>query len=123
MATYFEGFKTKSDGHIQFHHKPQSRRTLFRQALSQDRHLKLTEMLGSDAGKLINSNASKALLFYAQCWALHYFLRNTTNPKYRTGFAKFMERVGRGNKPSLEKELGVTLDQLEKDFLAFIREQ
>jgi len=121
MATYFEGFKQRGKDRIEFHHKPRMRRTLFRQALSQGQHIPLKDFFGADAGKLINSNAKRALVFYAQAWALHYFLRTTPNPHYRVGFKRYWVLVARGNKPNLLKVLSIPVEQLERDFLAFIK--
>jgi len=123
MATYFEGFKLRSSGQVEFHHKPRMRRTLFRQAMSRDEHIPLKDFFGADAGKLINSNAKQALIFYAQAWALHYFLRTTPNPRYRQGFQRYWVGVARGNKPDLLKLLKIPIAQFERDFLAFIKAQ
>ncbi len=121
MATYFEGFRLKSGGQIKFHHKPRMRRTLFRQALSQGRQIPLQEFFTADAGKLINSNANRALVFYSQAWAVHYFLRKSPDPRYRQGFLRYWKAVARGSKPNLLKLIGVPLAQMERDFKAFIR--
>lgn len=120
MATYFEGFDVDAHAHLTFHHRPKSRAAGFAQALADRRALKLDEMLASNAGVLINTSADKALVFYAQSWALFYFLQQA-DPATKARFDELLVAVGRGSTPSLPKTLGLEPAALESAFLAYSR--
>ncbi|MBI2920869.1 MAG: tetratricopeptide repeat protein [Planctomycetes bacterium] len=118
MATYFEGFAW--DGRTyKFNHVSESRLPFVRDAMKGDRHIPLEALLGGDALSLINSDSTKALLFYAECWALNYYLSETDNRGYREAYLQYRKAVAAGKADPL---LGFFKDpaQLEKDWVQFV---
>ena len=86
MATYFEGFEW--DGKTwKFGGASESRLPFVRDAMKGGRHIPLADLLGGEAIKIINSDAQKALLFYAECWSLNFFLVSTENKAHREAYA------------------------------------
>lgn len=120
MATYFEGFRRKK-GAWHFDHKADSRLTLIKDAVQSGQFIPLKDLFGSDAGTLINTNSSRALVFYAECWAVFYFFNQTTNTAYKDAFTKVFEKLRRRANVDLETELGAPLQQLEKEIQAYVK--
>ncbi len=123
MATYFEGYRERSGGRLTFHHKAAERLRLLKSALGSRQTFPLKELMGLRAGELLNTDATRALMFYAQCWGTFYFLQKTANPRYRAGFQKFFAGVRRGARPNLAKLLGVGLDRVDEDLRRFMLKQ
>jgi hypothetical protein len=69
----------------------------------------------------------KAQAFYAESWGLVYFLRSKGGP-HRRAFDEYfrLELEGKGGKASFEqtiaKHLGISLEELEAQFLQYVRE-
>ncbi|MEK7466395.1 MAG: DUF1570 domain-containing protein [Planctomycetota bacterium] len=121
MATYFEGFKG-AGASWKFNYISESRLAFAREAMLEKKHIPLAELLAGDALKLINSDATRANLFYSECWALNYFLSQTDNAKYRDGYKAFRKAVETGKPEPLSKFIPEQ-DKLEKDWTTFITSQ
>ncbi|MBI2922949.1 MAG: DUF1570 domain-containing protein [Planctomycetes bacterium] len=121
MATYFEGFKG-AGASWKFNYISESRLAFAREAMLDKKQIPLVELMAGDALKLINSDASKANLFYSECWALNYFLSQTDNAKYRDGYREFRKAVEAGKPEPLSKFIP-DLERLEKDWTVFISSQ
>jgi tetratricopeptide (TPR) repeat protein len=118
LATYFEGFSW--DGKSwRFHHVSDSRLAFAQRAMKEGSHIPLDEMFKADALALINSDTHKALLFYAQCWALNLYLSETDDRAYREAFAAFRKSVEEGGQEPLSKFIP-DLGKLEKDWVRFV---
>jgi tetratricopeptide (TPR) repeat protein len=118
MATAFEGFQWDGRGY-RFTFVSESRLPIVRAAAKAGRHIPLKEALEADALALINADPQRALLFYAECWSLHWFLTTTTNGAWKAGYAEFRKEVARGGHPSLERALG-DLGAVEKEWIAAV---
>ncbi|MCE9581808.1 MAG: DUF1570 domain-containing protein [Planctomycetes bacterium] len=118
MATYFEGF-TWDGKTYRFNFVSESRLPFVRDAMKGNRHIPLAEMLGGNALKLINSDAQKALLFYAQCWALNYYLSQTENKAYREAYAAYRKQIASGGVKTL-LEFFPDAARLEADWVRYV---
>ncbi|KAF0247174.1 MAG: hypothetical protein FD180_113 [Planctomycetota bacterium] len=118
MATYFEGFEPDMLG-WRFGKLAVGRLDMAREAMKAGNHLPLSDLLSGDALALINSDTRKALLFYAESWALNFYLVRTDNQKYREGYDNFRKAVMTGKKASLAEFVG-DLKQLERDWVTFV---
>ncbi|KAF0245359.1 MAG: hypothetical protein FD180_1674 [Planctomycetota bacterium] len=121
MATYFEGFKG-AGASWKFNYISESRLAFAREAMLDKKQISLAELMAADALKLINSDASKANLFYSECWALNYFLSQTDNAAYRDGYKAFRKAVETGKPEALSKFIP-DQEKLEKDWTVFITSQ
>ncbi|MCE9583240.1 MAG: DUF1570 domain-containing protein [Planctomycetes bacterium] len=118
MATYFEGFEW--DGKIwKFGAVPESRLPRIRSAMQDEKQIPLAELFKGDALTLINNDAQKALLFYSECWALNYYLTETSNKAYRAAWAEYRKAIAAGRDEPLGKFLP-DLTQFEKDWVRFV---
>jgi hypothetical protein len=96
--------------------------------------LPLREMLAADAAQLLATDRVRGLRYYAQCWALQRFLRDTDNP-WRARFGWWedecrgalpgVESTARLGNPgpaaqAFERLFGKDLDALEKAFLVWL---
>jgi tetratricopeptide (TPR) repeat protein len=118
MATYFEGFSWDGKAY-RFNHVSESRLPFVRDAMKSGRHMSFPDMFAADALALINTDTRKALLFYAQCWSLVFYLRETDRPEYRAAWADYRNSVAAGEtKPLLEFFTDPV--KLEADWIAFI---
>ncbi|MBI2922894.1 MAG: DUF1570 domain-containing protein [Planctomycetes bacterium] len=95
MATYFEGFQG-STGSWKFTFLNDSRTALARTALSGSGFIPLKDLLSGDAGTLINSDTSKALVFYSECWALNYFLTRTSDKAIAKAYREYRDAMAAG---------------------------
>ncbi len=118
MATYFEGFNWDGKAY-KFNFVSESRLPFVRDAMKGKRHIALKDMLAGDALTLINSDSQKALLFYAQCWALNYYLSQTENKEYRAAYAEYRKGVASGGGKSL-LEFFTDPARLEADWVRFV---
>ncbi|MCC6740298.1 MAG: tetratricopeptide repeat protein [Planctomycetia bacterium] len=118
MATYFEGFNWDGKTY-RFTYVSESRLPFVRDAMKGGRHIALKDMLGGDALQLINSDSQKALLFYAQCWSLNYYLSQTENRPYREAYAQYRKAVASGGAKSL-LEFFPDVARLEADWVRFV---
>ena len=84
------------------------------------RHLSLDQLVAGDALTLINSDIERALLFYAECWALVHFLTMTQQEEYRAAFQKYRDAIDAGSSCSLT-DCFPDLKALEADFVKFVR--
>ncbi|MEK7466608.1 MAG: tetratricopeptide repeat protein [Planctomycetota bacterium] len=117
MATYFEGFQG-STGAWRFSYNNDSRVALAKQALGGTGFIPLKDLLGGDAGALINSDASKALVFYSECWALNYFLTRTSDKALANAYKDFRDAMAAGKNEEFTKYFP-DLDGLEKAWKEF----
>ncbi|KAF0243990.1 MAG: hypothetical protein FD180_2925 [Planctomycetota bacterium] len=118
MATYFEGFNWDGKAY-KFNFVSESRLPFVRDAMKGKRHIALKDMLAGDALTLINSDSQKALLFYAQCWALNYYLSQTENKEYRAAYAEYRKGVASGAAKTL-LEYFPDAARLEADWVRFV---
>jgi len=140
LATYFEGFRRSGDGQIFLDPAVnRSRLPAMKHAISgPDRtYAPLALLTGMSRDgfwtwyreqcKVDDLQATrKAQAFYAESWALVYFLRTKGGPYLRTFDEYFRDELqGKGGKESFEgairKHLGVDLGQLEQEFLQYVR--
>ncbi|MCC6740300.1 MAG: DUF1570 domain-containing protein [Planctomycetia bacterium] len=102
MATYFEGFDWDGKTY-RFDFVSDSRVPFVRDAMKGGRHIPLKDLIAGDALQLINSDSQKALLFYAECWSLNWYLSQTDNRAWRAGYEEYRKAVASGSaKPLLE---------------------
>jgi tetratricopeptide (TPR) repeat protein len=118
MATYFEGFSWDGKGY-KFNHLSESRLPFARDAMKGNRHIALKDLLDGNALSLINSDTNKALLFYAECWALNYYLSETDNPAYKAAYQDFRKMIAGGGQKSL-LEFFPDAAKLEADWIRFV---
>ena len=118
MATYFEGFGWDGKTY-KFNFVSESRLPFVRDAMKGGRHIPLKDLLGGDALTLINSDSTKALLFYAECWGLNYYLSQTDNRKYREAYLEYRKAVASGGQKALT-DFFPDATQLEKDWVQFV---
>ncbi|MEK7467955.1 MAG: tetratricopeptide repeat protein [Planctomycetota bacterium] len=118
MATYFEGFNWDGKAY-KFNFVSESRLPFVRDAMKGKRHIPMADMLAGDALALINSDSQKALLFYAQCWALNYYLCQTENKEYRAAYAEYRKGVASGAGKTL-MEYFPDAARLEADWVRFV---
>ncbi|KAF0245941.1 MAG: hypothetical protein FD180_1203 [Planctomycetota bacterium] len=119
MATYFEGFEPAGDS-WRFTFVSDSRLPYVRDAMKAGTHIPLKDLLAGDAGALINSDASKAILFYAECWSLNYYLTQTSDAPSKAAYAEYRKSAESGKSDPMSKFF-TDMDKLEKDWLAFVK--
>ncbi|MEK7467953.1 MAG: tetratricopeptide repeat protein [Planctomycetota bacterium] len=118
MATYFEGFSWNGSKYS-FNHVAESRLPFVREAVKAGRHIPLKDLLAADALALINSDTQKALLFYAECWSLNFYLSVTENKAYRAAYAEYRKVVETGQTKTL-LECFPDAAKLEADWVRFV---
>ncbi|MEK7469921.1 MAG: hypothetical protein AAB074_21340 [Planctomycetota bacterium] len=118
MATYFEGFNWEGKSY-KFTYVSEGRLPFVRDAMKGKRHIPLKDVLAGDALQLINTDAQKALLFYAECWSLNYFLCHTENKAYRDAWAEYRKSVAGGGAKGL-LEFFPDAAKLEADWMRFV---
>lgn len=119
MATAFEGFTWDGKTYA-FTFVSESRLPFARDAMKAGRHLPLADLVAGDALTLINNDPQKALLFYAECWSLHYYLTHAPSKATRDAYAEFRKSVARGNTDPLTKFFPDAA-RLEKDWVEFVK--
>jgi hypothetical protein len=123
MATYFEGFTLDNHGKPTFDHISTGRLGQLKLALNSAQLFSMDELLNSDALQLINSDANRASVFYAQCWGLFYFFNTTIDSRFKTAFTQYFDGIKRGARPDLKKLLGGSYGEVETAFKQFIHKQ
>ncbi|KAF0243992.1 MAG: hypothetical protein FD180_2927, partial [Planctomycetota bacterium] len=118
MATYFEGFSWNGSKYA-FNHVAESRLPFVREAMKAGRHMPLKDVIGGDALALINSDTQKALLFYAECWSLNFYLSVTENKAYRAAYAEYRKSVESGQPKTLFEFLPDAA-KFEGDWIRFV---
>jgi tetratricopeptide (TPR) repeat protein len=119
MATNFEGF-TLEAGHPKFTFLARERCGAAKEAVRRKLLPGLGEFFGGDAGTLIAKDPRGALTFYAEAWALFYFMNHTLDERYRKGFAAYMAKLNQGENADLKEALGSAFESLQQDFEEFI---
>lgn len=119
MATAFEGFTWDGKAYT-FNFLSESRLPFARDAMKAGRHLPLADIIAGDALTLINNDPQKALLFYAECWSLNYYLTRTPNKAVREAYAEYRKSVARGNADPLTKFFPDAA-KLERDWVEFVK--
>ncbi len=119
MATYFEGYAWDGKGY-RLTFVSESRLPFAREAMKGGRHIPIAELIGGDALALINRDPTKALLFYAECWALNYFLCRTQNKAWREAYAEYRKSVARGNADPLSKFFP-DMGKMEAEWVEFVK--
>jgi tetratricopeptide (TPR) repeat protein len=118
LATYFEGFDWDGKKY-RFGGLSEGRVAFARDAMKGGRHIPLKDLLGGDALGLINSDMQKALLFYAECWALNYYLSVTENKAYREAYLGYRAETGKGGTKTLA-DFFPDMAKLESDWVKFV---
>ncbi len=118
MATQFEGFHKKGAGY-EFDRRAASRIWFLKQAVASNKQLPLDQLVSGDAISLINTDPGKALVFYAECWGLVYFLTHPENGAFAKGFQSYRDAADGGS----AAELGGFVDMraLEAEFLEYVK--
>ncbi len=119
MATQFEGFRWAGSKYV-YDRLSRSRLPFLRRAIEQGRLLPLDQVVSGDALTLINSDTEKALVFYAECWALVYFLTQTDQEEHREAFRRYRDAVDSGKAAPLS-DFFPDLRALDADFVKFIK--
>ncbi len=119
MATQFEGFRWAGSKYV-YDRLSRSRLPFIRRAIEQNRLIPLDQLVAGEALTLINSDTEKALVFYAECWALVYFLTQTDQEEYRAAFRRYRDAVDSGKAAPLS-EFFTDLRALDADFVKFIK--
>jgi tetratricopeptide (TPR) repeat protein len=118
MATYFEGFSWNGSKYT-FNHVAESRLPFVREAVKSGKQMPLKDLLAADALALINSDTQKALLFYAQCWSLNFYLSVTENKAYRAAYAEYRKAVENGQ-PKTLLDCFPDAAKFESDWVKFV---
>ncbi|NUN49384.1 MAG: hypothetical protein HUU15_11210, partial [Candidatus Brocadiae bacterium] len=118
LASQLEGFRWDGKAY-RFNGISEGRLPFARDAMKSGTHIPLEELFGGNALALINSDSRKALLFYAECWALVFWLSQTDDPKYRDAWSRYRKAVDAGGQDGPGAFLG-DLRQVEKDWIRFI---
>ncbi|NUN50789.1 MAG: hypothetical protein HUU15_18435, partial [Candidatus Brocadiae bacterium] len=119
MATALEGFRWNGSAFV-FDFLSDLRLPFARAAARGVRAIPLKELLAADALTLIRTDSSRALVFYGQCWSLHFFLSRTANPAWRKAWGEYREMVRRGGTRDF-LEFFPDADRLEKDWVEFVK--
>ncbi|KAF0244588.1 MAG: hypothetical protein FD180_2406 [Planctomycetota bacterium] len=120
MATYFEGFRWTGKA-FTYNFVSDIRLPFVRDAMKKGTHLPLATVLESDALTLINKDHETALLYYAECWSLNYFLSKTTNAAWRQAYTEYRKGVEAGKTDPLSKYFP-DMTGLEKGWIEFVKE-
>lgn len=85
--------------------------------------LSLERLLG--AGKAAFDAGTHGERHFVQAYTLTFFLVNAEGGKYRSGFADFLRGAfaGKGSSTHLERALGVDVEDLEQEWIAYVRAQ
>ncbi|KAF0243686.1 MAG: hypothetical protein FD180_3156 [Planctomycetota bacterium] len=116
MATWFEGFEGSS-GAWKFNFSNASRAAFAKEAASGAGWIPLRDLLESDAGKLINADSTKALVFYAEAWSLNAFLTQTGDAKLRDAYKQYRDALASGKAEAFSKFFP-DMEALEKSWKA-----
>ena len=119
----FEGFRSRSGGRLTFHHKAASRLRLLKSALGSNQTFGFEQFSMLRAQDLLNTNSTRALVFYEQAWGYFYFFQNAPEARYRTAFQQYFDGIKRGALPNLKKLLGGSYAALQRDFRLFMLKQ
>lgn len=138
VGTYFEGYRRGSSGEIVLDPEanrsrlPDVQRALregWSVPLERLTHLTIDDFWKwyEDAGSERATKDEQARLYYAQSWALVYFMLHAEEGRYRPAFYKYCtsELDGEGTRENferaLESTLGLTMDEFEASFIEFVR--
>lgn len=118
MATYFEGFEWTGK-EWKYTWLAPDRQHFARDAVLKGTHFPIAEFTRGDAGKLINENPGRAIVFYAQAWSLNMYLTTTSKIAYRKAYEAYRKDAERGKTDALSKYFP-DLKQLESDWKKFV---
>ncbi|MBI5366374.1 MAG: hypothetical protein HZA54_05020 [Planctomycetes bacterium] len=91
MATFFEGY-TWDKKKLVFHHVSPYRLSWLKPAFQKNQYLPLAELLQGDAIASIHKGARDSTLFYAEAWALYYWLNRSGNAALKAKFDDLAQR-------------------------------
>jgi hypothetical protein len=97
VATYMEGYVTRSDGAPTF--RPWENRERYgalREAVRRDRMIPLTEIISRKPQAFLETGRRSLLTYYAQVWALTHFLAVGEGGKYREGLEAVIADAANG---------------------------
>lgn len=97
LATYCEGFDVRQNRPVFHSRRNALRLNPLREALAGDTLLPFSELLATDAGRVIIQSQSRLTkTYYAQAWALVVFLQHGGNRQYAEGFRRMLDDVAAG---------------------------
>lgn len=120
MATYFEGFAWK-ENRWQFDFRNNTRTHFVKKAQREGKLLPWEQFFEGEALNLINEDSEKSLTFYAQSWAMLYYLKNTSNKAYQDRFAEYCQYIDKGQPKSFQEILGPLYEKFRQDWEAFVQ--
>jgi len=98
VATYMEGYVTRSDGAPTFRSwENRERYGALRESVRRDRMIPLTEIISKRPQAFLEDGRRSLLTYYAQVWALTHFLAVGENGKYRKGLEDVIADAANGN--------------------------
>lgn len=111
LAVLFEGQKWNEDGLASFDpwHNPTRRNTLA-DALLAGKLFPLSQLLETNAGKVLRLSSKAVGTYYAQLWGLMLFLREGENGRYRADFDRLLASLGSSNLEQYAKAAYISSD-------------
>ncbi len=94
LASYCEGHEWQQDNPVFTPGVNRFRMNSVRRALIKGSLFKLDDMLGTNAGKVIQSSSDKVETYYAQAWSMVTFLMQGPRGKYAPGFQRLRTELG-----------------------------
>jgi len=98
IATYMEGYVTRSDGVPSFRAwENRERRGALRESVRRDRMIPLGELFSRRPQAFLEDGRRTLLSYYAQVWALTHFLAVGEDGKYRASLEQVIQDAAHGN--------------------------
>ncbi len=119
LATQLEGFGWDGARYV-FDRVSLSRLPFLKQAARAAELFTIDQLLTGDALQLIKQDTERALTFYAQCWALVYWLTEAAPAEAAEAFGRYRESVDGGSARDFK---GFFKDptRMEADYLKFVK--
>ena len=112
LASYCEGFELQRRQPIFTPRRNLTRLNSLREALAVGTLLPLTELLDTNAGKVIVQAQSRVTrTYYAQVWALVVFLRHGAGGGHAAGFREMLDDVSAGRFATRVRAAGITAEK------------
>jgi hypothetical protein len=112
LATYCEGFELRRRQPIFTPRRNLTRLNSLREALAAETLMPLTELLDTNAGKVIVQAQSRVTrTYYAQVWALVVFLRHGAGGGHAAGFREMLDDVAAGRFATRVRAAGITAEK------------
>ncbi len=104
IATQFEGYEWDGKKLI-MHHRSPNRLPWVKRKFLEGNTFTIEELIQGQALQLINQDIDQAATFYAQSWALYYYMKHIPNKQYRDNFDKFVSTIHRGGQQGRESTI------------------